>query len=174
MTHPADTSMERSEPFPKEMASRGAEVPTQSAAACGPSNHPLAEDPTNGDAQTEEAEAGDFLLTICDGEVLAWISSGLFSCNHSLHSFLLAANMLVSFLAEAVRKEILSFFDDQAVPDLRSTMACTTALEAYIGQVDEALEAEKAAVKEESLKLEYTVDQLMSKLQNIQRPAAAP
>ena len=81
---------------------------------------------------------------------------------------------LGSFLAEAVRKEILSFFDDQAVPDLRSTMACTSALESYIGQVDEALEAENDAVKEESLKLRNTVDQLLSKLQRAQQCAAAP
>ena len=53
-------------------------------------------------------------------------------------------------------------------------MACTSALESYIGQVDEALEAENDAVKEESLKLRNTVDQLLSKLQRAQQCAAAP
>lgn len=62
----------------------------------------------------------------------------------------------------------MRFIDELAVPDLRETMACTSALERYITQVDDALEAERTAVKDESVKLSATVEQLMSKLSSIQ------
>ena len=77
MTIP-ETFIERPEAVTKEMAAQGAEAPTALHAVCGPSVE-AHEDPTHtmADAQADEGEPGDFLLTICDGEVLAWTDSRL-------------------------------------------------------------------------------------------------
>lgn len=171
--------------IPNEAFYDGEVLPRQgSAAGSLPSVDEEAGAPNtaNPATQTDEGAAQDFLCAICDGEVLLTaqqrslqrISSYRLVKPPSSLIQLHTAFPHVLFLAEAVRQEVLRFFDDQAVPDLRSTMTCTSELESYIGQVDDALDAEKAAVKDESAKLEHTVDQLMSKLQNIHRPAAAP
>jgi hypothetical protein len=70
------------------------------------------------------------------------------------------------FHADNVKEAVLSFYETVAVPDLRCTMTCTQELDAYIQSVDDALHDQKTALKDEILKLDNSINELLSKLSN--------
>jgi hypothetical protein len=77
------------------------------------------------------------------------------------------------FHADNVKDAVLSFYETVAAPDLRCTMTCTQELDAYIQSVDDALHDEKTAVKDETVRLDNSINELLSKLSNTRPPATS-